>query len=58
MIDTYAENHASETGTIGDHVTIINTEQLKMSVSEVIVPSTELHDWKTDLSTVTNTIPS
>ena len=29
MIDTYAENHASETGTIGDHVTIINTGTIK-----------------------------
>ena len=29
MIDTYAENHASETGTIGDLVTIINTGTIK-----------------------------
>ena len=29
MIDTYAEDHASETGTIGDHVTIINTGTIK-----------------------------
>ncbi|WP_455498889.1 DUF4954 family protein [Coprobacter sp.] len=29
IIDIYAEEHASETGTIGDHVTIINTGTIK-----------------------------